>query len=379
MADKEKRIKWIKILATKYLPELAVFSFKIPIEEKEEGIGIAATDGKRIFFSKEFWKRKEEEQVFIFLHEILHIVLNHPVRKKHREHKLWNISTDLVINQILSKFLKVPNDAITYEKIKKIVPDLDEGDSAEVAYEKLKLKQNNVEVDLFDEVLEGGGCDNGVDEMERKMVLMGLKEKLKSIGKDAGVLELEIEELFGKRKTPKLELSEELTHQLADDYTNKISRRHYHIFKKFNLFIPETIGKRKKVICVIDSSGSTSDKWKDFLTEVVAIAKNKTEVYLVQIDAKIQSVEKITTVPKKLVLKGGGGTDFKEFFEFEWLKKVKIKRWELKDVVIFFFTDLAAYGIPETCPKEINPNKFYWILIEPAKIPWGKKIEWWRL
>ncbi len=43
----------------------------------------------------------EDEQLFLFAHEICHIAFNHVFRCENRIVKLWNIATDAVINALL--------------------------------------------------------------------------------------------------------------------------------------------------------------------------------------------------------------------------------------------------------------------------------------
>lgn len=65
-------------------------------------IETAGTDGKNIYFNPNFMRTlSEDEQVFIFSHEVCHIALNHVSRRQDKDKKLWNIATDAVINQHL--------------------------------------------------------------------------------------------------------------------------------------------------------------------------------------------------------------------------------------------------------------------------------------
>ncbi len=65
-------------------------------------IQTAGTDGKNIYFNPDFMKTLDEDkQVFVFSHEVCHIALNHILRSKDKDKKLWNIATDAIINQHL--------------------------------------------------------------------------------------------------------------------------------------------------------------------------------------------------------------------------------------------------------------------------------------
>lgn len=62
----------------------------------------AATDGEHIYYNPTFvMSLNEDEQLFLFAHEICHIAFNHVFRCENRIAKLWNIATDAVINALL--------------------------------------------------------------------------------------------------------------------------------------------------------------------------------------------------------------------------------------------------------------------------------------
>lgn len=65
-------------------------------------IETAATDGEQVFINPEFFDSiNDDQRVFIYAHEVMHVAFNHILRSKGRNHKLWNIATDAVINQML--------------------------------------------------------------------------------------------------------------------------------------------------------------------------------------------------------------------------------------------------------------------------------------
>ena len=65
----------------------------------DDSVRTAATDGERIYFSPGFLDELSVEELrFIMLHEMLHIVLRHSTRTNNRNHMLFNIATDIVVN-----------------------------------------------------------------------------------------------------------------------------------------------------------------------------------------------------------------------------------------------------------------------------------------
>ena len=99
----------INLLKRKMLRKYPAFgstiaSVKYQIVDSNHPVKTAATDGKTIYVNPEFMSGlSEEEQVFVFAHEVCHIALNHILRSKGKDPRLWNIATDAVINQFLKK------------------------------------------------------------------------------------------------------------------------------------------------------------------------------------------------------------------------------------------------------------------------------------
>ena len=72
--------------------------------EENKDIPTAATDGETIYYNSEYLEGLSvEEQTFIFAHEVCHIAFNHILRSEGKDHELWNIATDGVINQFLKR------------------------------------------------------------------------------------------------------------------------------------------------------------------------------------------------------------------------------------------------------------------------------------
>lgn len=109
--------------------------------KENKNISTAGTDGKTIYYNKEFLSKiSNEEQVFVFAHEVCHIAFNHILRSEGKDSTLWNIATDGVINQFLKR------DGL---KLIDGVVDMEEAINydAEQLYEKLlhEKKQNKQE------------------------------------------------------------------------------------------------------------------------------------------------------------------------------------------------------------------------------------------
>ncbi len=95
---------------------------RIPIYERKR-IKTAATDGNRIFFNVSFAKQLSDKNLRgILLHEFLHILCEHRLRRGDFHQRLWNAACDYVINGWImqsnryGKDFTLPTDALLSER-----------------------------------------------------------------------------------------------------------------------------------------------------------------------------------------------------------------------------------------------------------------------
>lgn len=96
----------IELLKRKMLVKYPFFGSVVTNVDYKESKDIiaAATDGKTIYYNPDFLDELSiSEQTFIFAHEVCHIAFNHILRSENKDHDLWNIATDAVINQFLKR------------------------------------------------------------------------------------------------------------------------------------------------------------------------------------------------------------------------------------------------------------------------------------
>ena len=76
----------------------------------EENVNIPTirTDGKNIQYNPEFiCQLTPSQKIFVYLHEICHIILGHHVRRLNRDPQLWNIAGDYAVNLLLTESTNV--------------------------------------------------------------------------------------------------------------------------------------------------------------------------------------------------------------------------------------------------------------------------------
>ena len=103
--------------------------------KENSNIETAGTDGKTIYYNKEFLdKLNTDDQIFLLAHEVCHIALDHINRSEGKNKRIWNLATDGVINQFLKRDgLKLIDGCVD-------IPDALNYDAEEL-YDKL-LKEN---------------------------------------------------------------------------------------------------------------------------------------------------------------------------------------------------------------------------------------------
>ena len=72
---------------------------RLKIEEASEWCMTAATDGRHLYFNREFFDKLTVKEVeFVVAHEILHNVFEHMLREEGRDRAIWNAAADYSVN-----------------------------------------------------------------------------------------------------------------------------------------------------------------------------------------------------------------------------------------------------------------------------------------
>ena len=130
----------MRILNTHGFYGLLLMHMVYSIDENAE---TAYTDGTRIAFGPEFLESLTDSELdFVMMHEILHVVLQHCIRGKDRDHERMNIACDIVVNSNILLENNMDHRSITLSKWGEsmhIAPDGKEGHeyTAEQVYDML--------------------------------------------------------------------------------------------------------------------------------------------------------------------------------------------------------------------------------------------------
>lgn len=319
--------------------------------------------GYQIWLGVDFWQdlsKNKDHLEFVLAHEIGHLLFGHIWRRGRRDPKISNIAMDFALNLILADEcgFKMPPDLL-YDKKWIDMP-------WEVIYDKLLQEQqeNPKKFQTMNMGNEGNGQGtyNGQKQMDSHDSWGEQEDKNKEIteqhwkgvtagalmqARKQGKLPAGIDRLAGKLLKQKMDWKAVLYRYIRDSEQTDESwtppdRRQ----AAEDVWFPvekmdETL---RDVIVCFDTSGSVSaDELGLYLTSVENILKNfqKTKGILMVGDAAVHYEGDI----QKFHLKkypGGGGTDFRPFFE-RANKKKQIS-------LVIFFTDMFG-TFPETAPK----------------------------
>ncbi len=334
---------------------------------------LAFTDGKTITIGTELWnKLSQQEKIFVILHELMHVVLEHPfihASVSVDEMCLLNAVEDVIINKVLTERYQPPKGVLL--KFADISPTCKDLDNIEVTehttlwfFEEVKKripkvkikcgclsshKQNNQssqegqsqtggqnkdnKTDKGNQGQAGGQDGNQGNEQGQCPVCGGcvgpnssqeLKDMIRGyikaglglgIGSLAGDLSLMLEKLHKTTTDWRSLVRKWFRVQLEDEYTFAKPKQYGYVILPRLIPFDES---KLDMILMIDSSGSISDELLyrfafELYTIMVTVGR---KVYLIVNDADIQltkMIENVEDIPKKFP--GRGGTMFKKAFE----------------------------------------------------------------
>ncbi|MEA5474276.1 VWA-like domain-containing protein [Synechococcus sp. CCY9201] len=377
-----------------------------------EAVALAATDGRTLLFHPQAYAALPVKQRdALFLHELLHAALLHPVRRGVRDQELFNIAADLVVNGMIAAegSLQLPDGAIRDERL--------EHHSVEEIYELLQKRQKRKRPQLpladllaapitTSETAGGSpthrrqsgrsrsahtrqdesadqhkqGRDSAVEQQPEmdpadrqeleahwKQAIQQAQVLLRSQGK--GDLPAALQRHLDEIVDPQLDWRSQLWRYLVhtpNDYAG-FDRRFIHQ----GLYLDHLEGESVEVFCCIDTSGSVGEKELSlFLGELKGIlsAYPMLRCCLWYADAKCYGPYELIQESELPAPEGGGGTDFRPFF-----KQVQ-KTWSReKQAVCVYLTD--GFG---NFPRQEPELPTLWVVVpgglENDEFPWGEAV-----
>jgi predicted metal-dependent peptidase len=380
------------------------------VEEKEvETMGV---DGYgNCYFNPAFVNTLTPEEIkAVLCHEVLHCAFEHFDRKKDRLQTIFNISGDIVINDIITEQgMTLPKNTLTpvnhqitafgikiqntnnktaeevyddlwrvlskdYNRVMKAIEDfVNSHKDSKKGFDKHIYKDGKGK----DGKKKGEGAGNVIDiPKDWKNILIDAC----TFARQRGNLPAGMERIVGKLLETYIDwrglLYRYITSQIPVDYTwARPSKKSYSL----GYYLPAVERELIEIKCAVDTSGSIGqDELAEFISEISGIVKSFKNVNLTVIDcdAEVNGVhelkhasvgEIIEKVGKKL--KGGGGTSHVPVFD--WINK---NAPNTKFVICF--TD----GCTLFPPKSEVKQPVLWVLggswrTDKDKIPYGEVIE----
>ena len=324
---------------------------RLKIQEGTDWLPTAATDGRTIYFNREFFTPLSIKQVeFVIAHEILHNVFDHMSRREGRKPDIFNIAADYCVNG------QIVRDGIGDHNIEGIKIFHDKkyyGMGPEEIYAKnydeMDEEQLKALGQLLDEHIDWG--EDGQDGSGRPKYS---KEELKQIRDEmreatvqaaqaagAGNVPANIQRMIKELTEPKMNWRELLRQQIQslikNDYTFARPSRKGQMSGAIlpGMRFDETID----VAIAIDMSGSIGDdQAKDFISEVKGIMDEYKDykIKLWCFDTKVYNEQDFDGYSGEDILnyevKGGGGTDFDANWEY-------MKKHDINPKKFIMFTD----------------------------------------
>jgi predicted metal-dependent peptidase len=333
------------------------------------------SNGKKLEYRSDYLRELDiAELEFILANGAMHQVLSHDNRKNNRSGWLWQMATDIAINDmLLQNGLQMPYGAHYRERFS--------GMYAEAIYAELKddiLREDEnleYEADNIDDIekkedeeqSEQRSNEQLQDELLQEQLLAQEAISLLETQMKMGEAPVSIERFFAMDGFAKVDwraqLREALEQYFRDDYVMMPPSKKL-LYQ--GIYLPSNVSQTFRLVIAIDSSGSVDEGLlNEFLSEVNFLME-QVQNYFIDIivcDDKIHTHAGFYSGEALDVqIIGGGGTDFRPVFEFiaENLDDVKL---------LLYFTDLEG-----SFPKEAPSYAVKWVTPKEEKTPFGELI-----
>lgn len=355
---------------------------KIPLIE-DKNIPTACTNGRNIRYNPNFFRDLSEgERNYIYLHEVMHIMLLHWKRCGHRDPEIWNVAADWVINSRLDSFkYRMPNYIKFNKPLQGCFLDIRyRQDYTEKLYDTMinqKIKSTKdgcilINNRKYDNPIKDLDAPDKLSEEESestsKMVKAMVQDAMKRRGGEESLyLPREIMQLVATKKLPWRKLLYDFLQEKEDDESSYFTpeRKYIHM----DLIVPG-IGKKDddlgEIWAFIDSSGSIGgDELSQFMTQLYRVAKEFECTFNIAFwDTEVTDVYKGITKKEdilKCMANHSGGTNINCVYDY-------LKDNHIKPEVMIILTD-GYFGTLLNPDKKLKEKTILVLSEESADIP----------
>jgi len=343
-------------------------------------------DGKKLEYSGNFLDNATiSELEFILANGAMHVSLAHESRKNGRSGWLWQMATDMAINDMLvENGLDLPYGAQYRKRF--------QGMYAEEIYAELKSDMIREEDNLEYEADDAGDVQNKDNKQKNKenaenQTQLSQEEQEALFQEELLQEQLLAEEAISllEREFKKGEAPAQIERFFKIDFIGKIDWRDElksaidrHFKDDYTLlppskklisqgiYLPSNVSQTFRIVVAIDSSGSIDEiLLSSFLSEVNFLMSMvaRYQIELLVCDEKIKLHKTFYSGEAlECEVKGGSGTDFRPVFAF--IDK------EFDDVkLLLYFTDLQGNFPPQAPQYEVK-----WVSPKEVEVPFGELI-----
>ncbi|WP_457748010.1 vWA domain-containing protein [Sulfurimonas sp.] len=330
-----------------------------------EDIESFKSDGKKLEYNDEYLKNLTVNELeFVLANAAMHKTLAHEMRRQNRSGWLWQMATDMAINDMLvQNGMDMPYGAQYRKRFS--------GMYAEEIYAELKddiLRDDEnleYEADNSDDVESNSQTKEEIqEELLQEQLLAQEAISLLETQLQQGDTPQSIERFFKLEDFGKIDWRDELRAALdryfRDDYTVMPPSKK---LLSEGIYLPSNISQTFRLVIAIDSSGSVDEKQLDEFLSEVNFLMTLTQNYQIDIlvcDNKVHSHKTFYSGDGlDVTLKGGGATDFRPVFEYIDKNFDEVK-------LLLYFTDLEGF-FPD---KEVN-YVVKWVTPQVKDVPFG--------
>jgi predicted metal-dependent peptidase len=325
---------------------------RLQIVDASDWCSTAATDGRHLYYSKQFFEKLTTKQVeFVVAHEILHNVYEHMIRVEGRNRHIWNAAADYSVNGTLvrDRIGEVP------PKIKIFHDTKHYGKSTEQIYDEIYEAMDEECLSALGQLLdehidwekEGKGSRPQYTKEELKQIRDEIKQQMMQAAQAAGAgnTPTEIQRMIKEFTEPKMNWREILRQQIQstikNDYTfMRPNRKGWHI----GAILPGTnFDETIDIVISMDMSGSIGDTQSaDFINEIKGIMDEYKE-YKIKIwcfDTKVYNEKDFDGYGADITdyrVMGGGGTEYMCNWDY-------MKEHDIQPKKFIMFTDGYPFG-----------------------------------
>ncbi|MBO6939035.1 MAG: hypothetical protein JJ863_28965 [Deltaproteobacteria bacterium] len=323
------------------------------VSDERHGAGVGVRDGRlelRVnprFFCDEL--RTAGERAAVVKHEALHLLFGHAVRGRRRgaDPKLWDVATDLVVNQYVSP---PPPGAITlrafpdlglqphrsadhyYAALERLAEDSDAGDGAGGAVAAPRSAKALAALDRWHSDHEGWASPaaGAVERAGRALADARIAEAVARSGdRGVGALPGPLRRLVAaslERRRPRVDWRRVVRLFATSSNRTRIGSTLRRPSRRYGTFPGLRVERRVRLAAAVDTSGSVStEALQSLFAEVHGLWRRGVEVHVFECDAAVQRrYEYRGQLPDRVA--GRGGTAFDPVFRA--LRADRLERWD---------------------------------------------------